>query len=92
MMWVGWPGKCEWNFVKGIHIKDGKYPTDGRELGVEVPLGQGDVDFPRFFAGLEAAGYKGAYTLEIELDRRVKEETPKEALDAAKAYLRSVLS
>ena len=29
---------------------------------------------------------------EIELDRRVKEETPKEALDAAKAFLRSVLS
>lgn len=78
-------------YVKGIHIKDGKYPTDGKELGVEVPLGQGDVDFPKFFAGLEALGYKGAYTLEIELDRRVKEETPKEAIEAATAYLRSVL-
>lgn len=78
-------------FVRGIHIKDGKYPTDGRELGIEVPLGQGDVDFPKFFAGLEAVGYRGAYTLEIELDRRLKEESPREALEAAKAYLRSVL-
>ena len=34
--------------VEGVHAKDGLYPTGPRELGREVPIGQGKVNFRRF--------------------------------------------
>jgi len=67
-------------FVRGIHIKDGKYPTDGRELGIEVPLGQGDVDFPKFFAGLEALGYRGPIPLRSSLTGGSRKSLPRRLL------------
>src|SRR5207245_10439356 len=33
--------------VGGVHAKDGEYPTDGRRLGAERPLGAGRGDLPR---------------------------------------------
>lgn len=54
-------------YVRGVHAKDGLYPTSGRSLGVEVPLGQGRVDFPALFAGLKRLGYDGAVTIEREI-------------------------
>jgi L-ribulose-5-phosphate 3-epimerase len=54
-------------YVRGLHAKDGKYPTNGRELGHETPLGEGKVDFPRLFAGLKALGYTGPVTIEREI-------------------------
>src|SRR2546422_879751 len=39
--------------VQGIHAKDGLWPTNPRELGREVPIGQGKVDFPRIIARLK---------------------------------------
>lgn len=35
-------------YVRGVHGKDGKYPTDGHLLGEEVPIGQGKVNYPVF--------------------------------------------
>ena len=32
-------------YVCDVHIKDGKWPTDGWKLGQETPVGEGDVDF-----------------------------------------------
>jgi sugar phosphate isomerase/epimerase len=54
-------------YVMGVHCKDGLYPTDGRQLGREVPMGEGVVDFPRLIASLEALGYRGDYTIEREI-------------------------
>jgi L-ribulose-5-phosphate 3-epimerase len=54
-------------YVRGVHAKDGLYPTSGRELGLEVALGKGKVDFPRLIAGLKAHGYEGALTIEREI-------------------------
>ena len=54
-------------YVKDVHGKDGKYPTNGRELGEETPLGQGHVDYPRFIKGLKALGYDGPITIEREI-------------------------
>lgn len=54
-------------YVRGIHGKDGDYPTDGRHLGPEKPLGQGRVDYPRFIAALKEKGYDGAITIEREI-------------------------
>jgi L-ribulose-5-phosphate 3-epimerase len=53
--------------VRGVHAKDGKYPTNPRDLGEEVPIGQGHVDFPRVLAGLKNLGYRGPITIEREI-------------------------
>ena len=54
-------------YVRGVHAKDGLYPTTGSELGQEVPLGQGKVNFPALVAKLKALGYSGALTIEREI-------------------------
>jgi L-ribulose-5-phosphate 3-epimerase len=54
-------------YVRGAHAKDGEYPTGGRELGVEKPLGQGRVNFPALIKKLKALGYNGALTIEREI-------------------------
>jgi sugar phosphate isomerase/epimerase len=54
-------------YVRGVHAKDGEYPTDGRELGRERPLGEGRVNFPALIARLKELGYRGAITIEREV-------------------------
>jgi L-ribulose-5-phosphate 3-epimerase len=54
-------------YVRGVHAKDGEYPTNGRELGVEKPLGKGRVHFERLVPRLKALGYTGALTIEREI-------------------------
>lgn len=52
--------------VRAMHAKDGKWPTNPSELGQEVVIGKGKVDFTAVFHGLKAAGYKGAVSIERE--------------------------
>jgi sugar phosphate isomerase/epimerase len=54
-------------YVVGVHAKDGEYPTNGRELGVEKPLGQGRVHFELLIPKLKSIGYSGALTIEREI-------------------------
>lgn len=54
-------------YVRGIHGKDGCYPTDGHELGKEMPLGQGKVNYPMFIKRLKEIGYEGDITIEREI-------------------------
>ncbi len=53
-------------FVKLVNAKDGLYPTDARNLGKEVPIGEGKVDFPSLFKKLKANGYTGPVIIERE--------------------------
>lgn len=53
--------------VRGVHAKDGEYPTNGRDLGVEKPLGQGRVNFPALIQKLRSLGFRGALTIEREI-------------------------
>ena len=53
-------------YVNAMHAKDGKWPTNPMELGQEVVIGKGEVDFTKVLSGLQAAGYKGAVTIERE--------------------------
>lgn len=53
-------------YVKDLHIKDGFFPTCGDNLGRQVPLGEGKVDFTGVISGLKAVGYSGPLTLECE--------------------------
>lgn len=55
------------HYVRGVHAKDGEYPTNGRQLGVEKPLGEGRVNFPVLLAKLKTLGFSGALTIEREI-------------------------
>ncbi len=74
-------------YVQGIHAKDGQWPTNPRELGQEVPIGKGKVDFPRIIGRLKELNYRGAVTIEREISG------PQQAEDvrAAKAYLEKLI-
>lgn len=54
-------------YVRGVHVKDGVAPTDCDTLGAETRLGEGMVDFPRFFRKLRALRYGGFLTIEREI-------------------------
>ncbi|MHB1674988.1 MAG: sugar phosphate isomerase/epimerase family protein [Acidobacteriaceae bacterium] len=53
--------------VRGIHAKDGLFPTNPKDLGIEVAMGKGKVDFPVVLQQLKQAGYNGAMTIECEI-------------------------
>ncbi|HUD13010.1 MAG TPA: sugar phosphate isomerase/epimerase family protein [Terracidiphilus sp.] len=52
--------------VRSVHAKDGRWPTNPSELGEEVLIGKGLVDFKQVFTKLHALGYTGAITIERE--------------------------
>ncbi len=52
--------------VRSVHAKDGRWPTNPSELGEEVLIGKGLVDFKQVFTRLKRAGYTGAVTIERE--------------------------
>ena len=52
--------------VRSIHAKDGRWPTDPSQLGEEVLVGKGLVDFRAVFTKLHRIGYTGAVTIERE--------------------------
>ena len=54
-------------YVRGVHAKDGEYPTNGRHLGEEKPMGEGRVNFPVLVPKLKSMGYTGALTIEREI-------------------------
>lgn len=74
-------------YVMGIHGKDGKYPTDGHELGAEVPMGQGKVNYPAFIDKLKEVGYKG----DITIEREITGEEQKKDIIMAKELLEKLI-
>jgi sugar phosphate isomerase/epimerase len=55
-------------YVRNIHAKDGRYPTNGRALGDETRIGDGKVDFVAFFKKLHELGYDSYVTIEREIE------------------------
>lgn len=74
-------------YVMGIHGKDGMYPTDGHNLGAEVPLGTGKVNYPAFVAKLKEIGYPG----DITIEREISGDAQKRDIMAAKELLESLI-
>ena len=74
-------------YVCDVHAKDGLYPTNGRSLGKETPLGQGRVDFPTLIGALKSVGYDG--TLIIE--REIKGEEQRRDILLAKELLEALI-
>ena len=52
--------------VRSIHAKDGRWPTDPSNLGEEVLIGKGLVNFREVFTKLHRIGYTGSVTIERE--------------------------
>src|ERR1700678_833987 len=52
--------------IRSIHAKDGRWPTDPSNLGEEVLIGKGLVNFREVFSKLHKIGYTGAVTIERE--------------------------
>lgn len=75
-------------YVRGMHAKDGLFPTDPKKLGREVPIGEGKVDWPKLIQRLRALNYRGAMTIEREISG------PRQIEDVRKAitFLERLLS
>ncbi len=54
-------------YVCDIHAKDGRYPTNGHDLGQETVVGEGKVNFPLFIARLKEIGYNRSIIIEREI-------------------------
>lgn len=74
-------------YVRGIHAKDGHYPTDPMQLGREVKVGEGLVRFPEFVKRLTEIGYEGAYIIEREIGGEQQNRDIAETVE----YLRGLL-
>jgi len=75
-------------YVRSVHAKDGRWPTDPMKLGEEVLIGTGNVDFVKVFTKLYEVGYKGAITIEREISGAQQIEDVKKE----KAYLEGVIA
>src|SRR5207249_430829 len=52
--------------VRGVHCKDAVPAAVPGQMGTDVPLGQGRVDFPRLLSRLGQLGYTGPLVIERE--------------------------
>lgn len=74
-------------YVSGVHVKDGDYPTDGDNLGHEYKVGTGRVNFDYIIRKLHSFGYTGPLTIEREI---VGEQQKKDIIDTIQ-YLEKIL-
>ncbi len=66
------------DYIRGVHAKDGFYPTNGKELGHEVKVGTGKANFPVLLKGLKEHGFDGSLTIEREISGPQQEADIKE--------------
>lgn len=74
-------------YVRNLHAKDGKYPTNGKNLGIETKIGEGKVDFYGVIKGLYDIGYSGYITIEREING---EQQIKDIMES-KVYLQNII-
>lgn len=74
-------------YVMNLHAKDGNYPTNGHDLGWEVQIGKGKVDFKALFKKLHELGYDSYVTIEREIfgEQQIKD------IRESKKYLQSII-
>lgn len=75
-------------YVRNLHAKDGRYPTNGHDLGVETRIGEGKVDFHALFIKLRELGYDSYVTIEREIDGA---QQLKDILES-KVYLEQIIN
>lgn len=67
------------------HVREDALVTDPSFL--EVPLGEGGVDFPRYLKALEEIGYRGFLTIEREVG-----DSPQEDIKKAVDFLKNLMA
>ncbi len=74
-------------YVRNLHAKDGRFPTDGHSLGKETKIGEGKVDFDAVIRDLHALGYDRYITIEREIsgDQQLKD------IIESRDYLQSII-
>lgn len=56
------------NRIRSVHCKDARWSASpGTTWGQEVPVGDGEVNFPKFLRTLRDVGYRGPLTIEREI-------------------------
>ena len=75
-------------YVQGVHANYGLWPTNPKQLGTEVPIDKGRVDFLRISARLKELHCGGAVTIERETAGPQQIE---DVMDAKK-YLETLIS
>lgn len=68
-------------YVRGMHAKDALWPNRDEGLGIEVPVGKGEVDFPLLISRLKEKGFMGPVTIEREISG---EQQKKDILETKK--------
>jgi len=53
--------------IHSVHVKDARRPKVAGQWGEEVPLGQGEVNIPKFVQALKRIGYTGPLVIEREV-------------------------
>jgi sugar phosphate isomerase/epimerase len=76
------------DYVRGVHAKDGEYPTDPAYLGVEKRIGDGRANFPVLIKKLMEHGYNGSITIE----REISGEKQIEDIIYAKKFLEDIIN
>jgi L-ribulose-5-phosphate 3-epimerase len=79
-------------YVRGLHAKDGLYPTDPKNLGEEVPIGKGKVDFSKVIRKLRALQYIGPITIEREITGARQEGDIRESITYLQRLIDSTYS
>jgi len=74
-------------YVRNLHAKDGRYPTNGHDLGKETRIGEGKVDFRELFKKLHELGYDSHVTIEREIHG---DEQLRDILDS-REYLQKII-
>ena len=75
------------SYIRNLHAKDGVYPVNGHDLGKEVAVGTGSVDFAAVLGKLKALGYDGDITIENE----IRDGKTLEYILSARDYLQKLL-
>ena len=78
--------------VRSVHAKDGRWPTNPSELGQEVQIGKGLVDFRQVFTKLHRLGYTGAISIEREISGPQQIEDVRQEKIYLEGILREVLA
>lgn len=74
-------------YVRGFHAKDALWPNRDEGLGIEVPIGEGNVNFPLLIPKLKEKGFKGPITIEREITGEQQKIDILKAKDFFKQYL-----
>jgi len=74
-------------YVRGMHAKDGVPPNRDEALGMETPLGEGEVEFDLLIPRLAKAGFRGPVTIEREISGPEQERDVQKGIEFLQPFL-----